>query len=144
MEPEHSGAREKDCKDFVSDLRLFFHKGVILNLGDLPAAYAALEMPSELVCELEEALSSLRRFREGITPFILGKDRVSRAKLFHIFVYGSLAHVNPEKREIYEKWKSNPGIFALLESHFLQNLFQHVELLFRIYSVNSEALLLIA
>ena len=142
MDPVFTGPREGDCKDFVNDLRLFFHKNEALDLKGLEAVYAALGSSENLLARLRQTLAKFEEYRKSRTPYVLGRDHITRDKLYYVFVFGSIAHLNPEKRQIYENWRKHPSLFALLESYFLQTLTSYVHYLHCIYVLNREALAL--
>ena len=139
MDPVFTGPRESDCKDIVNNLRLFSHKGEPLYLPGLEAVYTALGLPEDLLSRLREALARRDVYRKGKTPYTLGSDHITRDKLYHVFVYGSIAHLNPSKRQIYEDWERHP-MFPMLESYFIEMLILEVPFLYDIYVLNHEAL----
>ena len=53
-----------------------------------------------------------------------GKPVSCRREVLDVFVYGGLAHANARKRKIFEKWKSNPVFFALLQFELVNTLFE--------------------
>jgi hypothetical protein len=57
-------------------------------------------------------------------PLSLNHDgaELTRRDLLNVVVYGGLAHANPEKRALYEKWRAVPPFFVLVWMEFTTTL----------------------
>lgn len=140
--PRFIGPREKDCVDFMVLMRSFLpsEPDELVSVKHLRSLYSSSKLPASLKERFEALYKQFERFHNGLTPITLGNDRITRRKLFSVFAYGSRIHIKPSQRAVYERWKNDGNLFALLESTLLDLLLQYVDFLARFFQINSEAI----
>jgi hypothetical protein len=65
------------------------------------------------------------------------RQRLTHDRIIKVFLYGGLAHVEPDKQPIYDLWRSQP-IFGLLEQEFVLSLRRVLKLVRQVEEINEE------
>jgi hypothetical protein len=100
-----------------------------------------LPIPDEDKYWVTENLKDLDAYLDGRDVVKIAVDGVwvTNRMILETFLYGDLAHVNNDKRAIYEKWKAGP-MNLLLESRFEQIVGEVMRFVFWLARMNDESI----
>jgi hypothetical protein len=80
----------------------------------------------------------------AITIVLNGKPISSRRQVHDVFIYGDMSHLrykgNEEKREVFERWRSNPAIYGSLWLVFVDTLARMLKAIAYISHLSKEEL----
>jgi hypothetical protein len=116
------GPDDDAIRAFVLTIRLFQQDRDRISLRALAEIYGAERVPQELRGEFDEARKALNDRLDSGTMFVLNKERITRRRLLDVFLYGGLAHVDADKRAVYEQWQAFGMAFALMSNEFVVTL----------------------
>jgi hypothetical protein len=119
-----TGPNHEAIKAFVLTFRLFIQDGDGLSLRRLTEIYDAPGTESELQQEFHQ-IHDAANARLDETPslaFNINGEALTRRRILEVFLYGGLAHLNPDKVPVYESWRSQPMFFALLQNEFMATM----------------------
>lgn len=132
---------DQDAIDaFVLTFRLFIQKRERSSFKNLGRLYESLPISPVLKNEFAKNRKALNDFLdkklnitiEGFTPTI--------RELINIFVYGGLAHSDPQKKAIYDKWKGNEITYSMLEQMFCTTLEMCLRAINNAFILNEKAI----
>lgn len=139
---------EKDVPDqdaidaFILTFRYFIQNNEQCSFGNLSKTYERQFVPEEIrkeylrvrkqLNDYLDAPSSIKIEIEGETP--------TRRRILDVFIYGGLAHANPKKKEIFDKWIRDPIIGPLLEFCFVSILIKVLEVIRYVVGLNEKLL----
>ena len=121
---------------FVLTFRFVIQNNERCSFGNLGDAYSKLSVSKEIKEQYTEARQKLNEYLDSKISFVLNKEHLSRRKVLDIFVYGGLAHANPEKKKIYDKWVGNPIVCNLFVFEFVSILFQVLRIIRYVAQLN--------
>ncbi|MGA9388026.1 MAG: hypothetical protein WBV70_04275, partial [Candidatus Bathyarchaeia archaeon] len=74
-----------------------------------------------------------------ISMTIQGRNPSNR-ELLDIFIYGGLAHANPQKKAIYDEWKKMGFVYQFLEVEFCSVLEVVLRAILSVAGINKKAM----
>lgn len=117
------GPDDEATRAFVLTIRLFQQDGDGISIRELADIYdAAPDVPHDIRREFVQARKALNDRLASNTMFVIDDERITRGRVLDVFLYGGLAHVNPNKRVIYEHWQTMGMVFALMSNEFVVTL----------------------
>jgi hypothetical protein len=129
LEATVKGPDDEAVRAFTLTFRMFFRDGDGISFREIAEIYDAASIPAALRDDYRWAREAIDQFLDGPTMFEVNQERITRRRLVEVFLYGGIAHMNPEKRKAYELWRGNPVLFAMMENEFavaLAEFFNHV------------------
>lgn len=81
-------------------------------------------------------LSDVELGRRHPSIIAIGDQGLTRRGIFEVFLWGGLAHANPEKKRIYDEWVTIPFLFPLAQNEFIYTLAQILRVIFFARDVN--------
>ena len=128
---------------FILTFRYFIQNNEQCSFGNLSKTYERQFVPEEIRKEylrvrkqlndyLDAPSSSIKIETDGETP--------TRRRILDIFIYGGLAHANPKKKEIFDKWMRNPIMGPLLKFCFVSILIKVLEVIRYVVGLNEKLL----
>jgi hypothetical protein len=113
---------DESIRAFVLTLRILIQPRDRISFEQLGELYCSLPVSAETrerfldqVAAVKELLATDSGLREGGT-------NLTREGLMDHFLYGRLAHVNPDKNPRYRAWAQRPELHAFLEQQFIETL----------------------
>lgn len=67
-------------------------------------------------------------------------ELLTRRRILDVFVYGGLAHANPEKKEVLDKWMESPYVSGFFESEFISILISVLEIIQYVAKLNARVM----
>lgn len=134
------GPDAEAIRAFLLTFRLFVQDGDGLSFRNISDRYDTLPVSSELRTELASIRRELNEFLDGMTPFDFCGERVSRRDLMHTWLYGQLAHVNPNHRSRLKRWTVAADTAPLVQGEFDHIVAAVTQSIFWVRQVNLRAL----
>jgi hypothetical protein len=107
---------------FVLTLRFFVQDNEPTSLRRLDALYDTLPIPGDLVVQTHEGRATLNRFLDETSHMIVAGKELTNRQVFEVFLWGGLAHANPEKKQTFDAWAADDSLFPLMQMTFHQIL----------------------
>lgn len=122
------GPSENAMLAIVSTLRFFVQDRDGISLWQIAAIYETLDVEERAKQSVREAVASLDSFLDSNTNLVYLNVPVSNRQIFEVFMYGTFAHANEDKRAVYEQWTAEPafGQFFLFEFEDIVHRMIHV------------------
>jgi hypothetical protein len=111
------GADEDAILALAATLRFFVQQrdGISLwQIADIYEGLAVEEMDKE---SARSSVDSVDKYLDTPCPFLIDGKAITKRHVFEVFMYGSLAHANDDKRLEYEKWTKGP-VADMMEFYF--------------------------
>jgi hypothetical protein len=118
LEATVKGPDDEAVRAFTLTFRMLFRNGDGISFREIAEIYDAASVPAALREDCRWAREAMNQFLDGPTMFEVNQERITRRRLVEVFLYGGIAHMNPEKRKAYELWRGNPVLFAMMENEF--------------------------
>lgn len=137
-----NGPNQEEIDAFVLTFRFFYQDNERSSLRNLAEIYNGLSVSDELKHEFVEARKAINEFLDNPPPItikFLG-EKLTRRKILEVFIYGGLAHANPEKKIIYDKWMLMPPLGNILLNEFCVILAQVLSVINFITELNRHAI----
>ncbi len=131
---------------FCLTIRFFVQDNEPTSFRRLSDAYAFLYSQAFVdratVDEYEQARALFTVLHEPIplTPVIYQGHSYSPWEVFDVFLYGGLAHSNPKKRAVYDRWQAEPLLFLVMQHTFVRTLAQIVKIIDIVRPLNAAAI----
>jgi hypothetical protein len=130
------GPAAESIDAFVLTVRFFIQDKDHSSLRNLAAIYDGVPMSHEL----KEAFAGARQRFNGYLDQPAGVEvhgeALTRRRIVDVFVYGGLAHAEPEKKTIFDNWMSLPIMAEVLRHKFLGTLMEFIGLTAFIHDLN--------
>lgn len=138
---EKIGADRESTAAFALTLRLFLQPRDGIEVHQIESLYRVLTIPDEDKYWVTENLKDLDAYLDGrdVVKIAIDGVWVTNRIILETFLYGDLAHVNSDKRSIYEKWRAGP-MNLLLESRFEQIVGEVMRFVFWLARMNDESI----
>jgi len=126
---------------FILTFRFFIQNNEGCSFGNIGETYNALDIPQELKDKYNEARNHLNDYLDTEMPsIVINGEKITRRRLLDVFVYGGLAHANPEKKELFDAWMRIPFLSEYLQMSFVSILIDVVRVINYVYGVNEDVL----
>ncbi len=127
---------------FVLTFRFFIQDNESSSFRNIAAVYDTAALDQELKERFQSARHAVNKMLDS--PNLLhishnGLDLTNR-EIMLVFIYGGLAHANPEKHKRFQEWMSFPPAAALFENCFTLILGTILHAITYIIGVNREAI----
>ncbi len=99
-------------------IRFFIQDGDGISFREMARIYDDSSVPEDIRARYRAVREAINGFLDGPSMFDLYGEVISHRRLLEVFLYGSLAHVNREKHETLERWRTIPLVFAMMENAF--------------------------
>jgi hypothetical protein len=129
LEAKVKGPNDEAVRAFALTFRMFFRDRDGISFREMAEIYEAPSVPGALRDDYRWARQAVNEFLDGVTMCQVNGERITRRRLVDVFLYGGLAHLNPDKRRDSELWRGHPVMFALMQNEFaiaLAEFFNHV------------------
>lgn len=132
---------DQDAIDaFVLTFRFFYQDNEKSSFRQLSKAYEELPISPELKKNFNDWRNGLNDYLDKKISITVDSRHPSRRELLDIFIYGGLAHANPEKKTIYDEWKKVSFVYIFLETEFCSTLEDLLQAIRHFADLNKEAI----
>ncbi|MBI4307151.1 MAG: hypothetical protein HY678_12610 [Chloroflexi bacterium] len=119
---ERHGPDEESIDAFVLTMRFFVQDNETTSLRNMADIYSKIPIDKVLVGKFNAARAKTNAALDNRTPISLNDEVLTYRVVFDVFLYGGLAHANPEKKRTYDAWARDPFVFSLLQNEFVFGL----------------------
>ena len=116
--------QETDCYEIVArrgcrlalatTLRFFVQDRDGISLEQIARLYQVLPVQERAKDSARHAVESLIRFLNAPTQLACNGQPITDRTIFEVFMYGSIAHANKDKKTIYDAWMQMPAVAGLV------------------------------
>jgi hypothetical protein len=112
------GPSTEAMKAFVLTFRLFLQDRDRLSFRAMESLLSALPVESQVKSEAVTIRGSVNAYLDRFSPFVIKSEAIPRRSLLDAWLYGEVAHVNPDKREILRGWRVEDDVRPLWQYEF--------------------------
>lgn len=132
---------DQDAIDaFVLTFRYFIQNNERCSFGNLARTYSKPLIPTEMRKKFLDARKWLNDYLDYTASVKLGEQSLTRRRILDVFVYGGLAHTNPQKKETFDKWVKDPFIRGIMEVHFASILISALKVIQSVAELNAKVI----
>ena len=84
--------------------------------------YAELPIDAELTDKFNEARAKTNQDLDRASMVIENGVELTYRYIYETFLWGGLAHADPQKKAIYDKWVQNQVLFTMVQNEFVYAL----------------------
>jgi hypothetical protein len=125
---------------FVLTFRFFIQDNERSSFRQISQTYDKLLISSELKRNLADWRKGLNDYLDKKTSMTIQGKNPSHRELLDIFIYGGLAHANPQKKAIYDEWKKMGFAYQFLEVEFCSVLEAVLRAICHVAGINKKAI----
>jgi hypothetical protein len=140
MHAERNLPHQEEIEAFVLTLRMFVQDRDGISVRAMAALYERLPVPQALIEEVRQIRTDLNGFLDGLSPFVLQGESLTRRRIMDTMLYGGLTHVDPSKQAEYERWRADQLLFTAIEAEFVDIICEVTQAVFWIRQANLRAL----
>lgn len=106
--------------EFVLTFRFFIQDNEKSSFRNMTKLYEEMPISQNLKEEFFDLARRLNEYLDSEPSIKLKIDEQTylRRTIMEVFIYGSLAHANLSKKNIYDKWRAEPITFSIIEFEF--------------------------
>jgi hypothetical protein len=134
------GPDAEAMKAFVLTFRLFCRDRDGLSFREIEQLYESLPVSARLKEEIKGIRADVNRFLDGNTPIVVSGETISRRHLFDTWLFGEVAHLNPERRAQLRAWRVEDDIRPLYQHEFEDITLALLQAVFWVRTTNLDAL----
>ena len=139
---EVKGPSNEAIKAFVLTFRYFIQNNETISLKNIADLYDVANIGISLKEQFKSARRAVNEMLDSpnFVNLTYNGSAPTNREVMDVFVYGGLAHANPQKYQLYKEWMSFPPAAAFLQSCFSLTLGHVLEAIVYISRVNEKAL----
>ena len=136
------GPSVEAVKAFVLTLRFFIQDNETISLRNISALYDSGNIDPQQRAFFQSGRDAINRMLDSpnFFGFNYNGTTLTNRRVMDVFVYGGLAHANPEKYALFKEWMSFPPAAATLQACFNTVLGRILHALAYIEQVNEATL----
>lgn len=138
---ERRGPDQESIEVFVLTLRFFMQDNEPSSLRNVGKVYDAALVSSELKARFREARQALSDYLDSETYHATQSRRLTNREILETFVWGGLAHANPQMKKRYDSWMSLGGFSEVFWNTLVVVLATFMKALAHIHDINAEVIL---
>jgi hypothetical protein len=114
------GPSVEAVKAFVLTFRFFIQDNETTSLHNIASLYDSINIDPQQRAYFQSARNEVNNMLDAPNLLNLNYNGVTptNRQVMDVFVYGGLAHANPEKYKTYRDWMSFPPVAAMLQACF--------------------------
>jgi hypothetical protein len=124
----------------TTKLRFFVQERDGISFVQMRELYEGLPVSDQDKELVRQGVTAIEDYLDRRSFLSLGGEQLSDRNLFERFMYGSLAHANPDKAATFEKWIEQPLFRPIAEARFEKIVAELIKCACWLYSVNERAL----
>lgn len=114
-----TGPGAEEIEAFVLTMRFFVQNNEGISIANMAEVYTSLPVSQGLRDAVANTRAKLNDFLDTKSEVIWQHEHVLRRRILEVFLYGSLAHANREKKIVYDAWAADHRQFPLFEAEFI-------------------------
>lgn len=136
------GPSIESVKAFVLTLRFFIQDNESISLRNMADLYNSNNIDPQLRAYFHSARDEVKQMlgSPNLCNMYFHRTMPTNRQVMEVFVYGALAHANPEKYDLYKEWTSYPAAGVILQTCFNVILGRIFHALAYIEQVNEQTL----
>jgi len=139
VQAQRHGPDAESIDAFVLTMRFFVQNNEI-SFNNMAGLYAEMPVDHDLVDKFNDARTKTNATLDKPSPIKLNNAELTYRAIFDVFLWGGLAHANPNKKAVYDTWVTNPILFPLLQNEFVYALGILLNMIFFTRALNKAAL----
>ena len=139
---EIRGPSKEAIQAFVLTFRYFIQNNESISFKNISELYNVANIDAELKKQFESARIELNNMLDSSNFMNLkyNNEILSNRKIMDVFIYGALAHANPQKYRLYNEWMSFPPAAVLFQNCFNLILGHTLEAIVFVSRLNEKAI----
>jgi hypothetical protein len=125
---------------FVLTFRFFIQDNEKSSFRQISQTYEKLPISSELKRNFVDWRKGLNDYLDKKISMTIQDRNPSNRELLDIFIYGGLAHANPQKKAIHDEWKKMGFVYQFLEVEFCSVLEVVLRAILSVAGINKKAM----
>lgn len=132
---------EEAIDSFVLTLRFFIQDNERSSFGQLAELYESL------LASLQDEKNHFKYMRVQLNSyldekfvFVAGEPEKTNREIFDTFIYGGLAHANPDKKHVFDSWMGEPLSESLLNNRFITILSEFMDIIKKVQKLNTDVI----
>ena len=125
---------------FVLNIRFFIQNNEKSSFENISKIYDELNIENKYKVQVEEARKELNSYLDSESHININNKKITRRNIFDTYIYGGLAHANPQKKKIYDEWMKEPMLSQFLNFEFVNILTDFIRIINYIASINLEVI----
>ena len=110
---------DQDAIDgFVLTMRFFCQDRDGISLRKMAEVYSCEAMPEEIKERYHDAHVRFNGYLDQPTGVQIDGQAITNREVWNVFLYGELAHADPEKKTVYDRWMSMGPVAGFLRFRF--------------------------
>lgn len=122
VELDVEGPSEEAVDAFVLTLRFFLQNNERISIGNMARLIQELPIDQEVKDRVAAGRKRINAFLDQPCGIKVDGDHPSNREVLYTFLYGGLAHANPDKRPLFLKWASQGIVFGVMQQIFYRCL----------------------
>jgi len=122
-----TGPEDESLEAFILTFRFFIQDNERISLGSLEKILDDPAVSTYWKQEYNRVRATLNQhLDEPTAPVTISWQNhiITRREVMDVFIYGGLAHANPRKRQAFEDWRTNSGVFPMFQYEFTNILME--------------------
>jgi len=142
LSAEARGPSQESIDAFVITFRFFVQDNEVTSLRNMARLYKSASLPQELRDRFESARAAVNELLNGpnLVNISHNGETPTNRKVLNVFVYGGLAHANPEAYKTYKEWISFPPSAVFFQTCFTSIMAYVLEAIDFIAKLNEETI----
>ena len=140
VQAQRNGPDDESIDAFVLTIRFFVQDNETTSFRNMAGLYAIISVDSDLVDKLNDARTKTNAALDKPSPIKLNNTELTYRAIYEVFLWGGLAHANPNKKAVYDTWVPNLLLFPLLQNEFVYALGILLNMIFFTRALNKAAL----
>ncbi len=132
---------DQDAIDaFILNLRFFIQDNESSSLRNMNNLYNEVTITPSLKNDFNFVRNKFNLELDKKTNINLRGNDITYREIFETFIYGELAHVNPDKKAIFDTWMKDKALASFIAAEFHNILFYFLNCIANIKKTNLKAL----
>ena len=113
------GPDDESIAAFVLTFRLFVQDKDSISIRNITALLQSLPITSVVKSTAVEIRSAINQFLDSDTPYGYNGEQLTFRRIYEVFLWGYLCHIDDDKYAVYDAWSSFAPVFPMLENEFV-------------------------
>jgi hypothetical protein len=126
---EAGGPTLEAVEAFVLNLRFFIQDNESISIRRMAEFIEDLSIPEDVKDRVRKGRANFNAYLDSPCGFGVFGTHPTNREVLEVFVYGSLAHANEEKRRIYDSWARSSLVLGMMNQVFMAVLLEFLKYL---------------
>ena len=139
---QRRGPNQESIEVFALTLRFFMQDNEGCSLRNVARLYEDALVAAELKERFREVRQELNLYLDSPGFLVNTPDtRLTRREVLNTFLYGALAHANPDMKERYDRWMSYGSLFEVQWNALVVVLADFMQFIVYIHDLNAQVII---